>query len=110
MTQTANQSISSASKLADDKGNIKLVSPAFGVILNFIHAGTGTDDRGKPLAWDDGIKISVPTIGEKIGIVKVSAAQLAFIRDSLKIPEVAAELDRRLANEKAAMAAALGAL
>ena len=94
----------------DEKGNLKITSPSFGVSLALVKAGETKDERGRSLKWDDGIKVSVPTVGDKIGVIKLTALQAAFLRDAFNVPEIAAELKKRIEAEKSVLMATMGGI
>jgi len=94
----------------DDNGNLKIASPSFGVSLAIVKAGESRKEDGRLMKWSDSIKISVPTVGDKVGVIKLTALQAAFIRDAFNVPEVAAELKKRIDSENAVLMASMGVI
>ena len=90
--------------ITDERGNVKI--EAFGLSLSLVKAGESIDETGRKFAWNDSIKLSLPS-GERL---KLNALQLSALREMLNHPEVAAELNTRKEAEKAKMRAALEAL
>jgi len=67
-----------------------------GASLNITEAGTFTNDEGKEISFNKGIKLHVGT-----NYIKLSAIQLAGLLAACRDPEVKEELQARFLEEKA---------
>lgn len=89
-------SVGKEESIADERGNIKLESEAFGISLSLIQAGSDRDDTGREYSWGESVKIGTLTKGDRIGTIKLNAMQAGYLRMALNHPEVKAELNRRI--------------